>query len=355
MTTASYFERKKIIDVIKYRWLWLSISLALIIPAIGIMVYSSIVTPNHVPFRLGIDFTGGTLSQYGFNKEINQKEISKLRENLEKIGITNAVIQIENKPNSETKEEKQEPGKNQTASKEAIIGDTSKNIEQVSKNVKTVVSVRTKFLKSHGENSESKQMNTVINKTLGEYIPLQTSAIGPTLGQELFKNAMIALMLCFFGIVGYLTVRFSIDYAMFALVALFHDAIFVCGVFSLLGLLFGTEIDSLFITAILTVIGFSVHDTIVVFDRIRENAKFMGKKKTFNEIVNASVNQTLARSINTSLTALITLLALYLFGGVTTKDFVLAMILGIAIGTYSSIFNASVFLAMWREGQEQPA
>jgi len=184
-------------------------------------------------------------------------------------------------------------------------------------------------------------------------VPLQVSAIGPTLGKELFKNAMIGILLCFFGIIGYLTVRFNIDFAVCALVALFHDAIFVCGAFSLMGLLFGTEVDSLFITAILTVIGFSVHDTIVVFDRIRENSKYLSKKKSFNEIANISVNQTLARSINTSLTALITLLALYFFGGSTTRDFVLAMILGIITGTYSSIFNASVLLAMWREGESK--
>jgi preprotein translocase subunit SecF len=124
------------------------------------------------------------------------------------------------------------------------------------------------------------------------------------------------------------------------------------GVFSLLGLFYGVHIDSLFVTAILTVLGFSVHDTIVVFDRIRENLKFYSKNATYDEIVNASVNQTLARSINTSLTTLITLGALYFFGGVTTKDFVLVMILGIAIGTYSSIFFASTLVALWHDKSE---
>ena len=119
---------------------------------------------------------------------------------------------------------------------------------------------------------------------------------------------------------------------------IFHDVIFVIGIFSILGLFYNVQIDGLFITAILTVVGFSVHDTIVVFDRIRENLRYYSKKMSFGEIVDASVNQTLARSINTSVTTLITLGALYFFGGVTTKDFVLAMILGIAIGTYSSIF-----------------
>ena len=114
-------------------------------------------------------------------------------------------------------------------------------------------------------------------------------------------------------------------------------------------MVFGTQIDTLFITAVLTVVGFSVHDTIVVYDRIRENTKYLSKKMSFVEIVNSSVNQTLARSINTSLTCVITLLGLYLFGGVTTRDFVLVMLLGIIMGTYSSIFFASVLLAMHRE------
>ena len=178
---------------------------------------------------------------------------------------------------------------------------------------------------------------------------VQVTSVGPTLGKELFTNSITALLLAFLGIVVYLSFRFQVDYAVIAVAALFHDALFILGIFSIFGLLFGMQIDSLFITALLTVIGFSVHDTIVVFDRVRENTKFLKKKHSFNDIVNASVNQTLARSINTSVTTLITLGALYLFGGVTTKDFVLAMILGIAIGTYSSIFFASALLAWWRE------
>ena len=201
---------------------------------------------------------------------------------------------------------------------------------------------------SSKENNEITKVNDSLKSSFGNFIPLQVSAVGPILGKELFKNAMVALLLAFAAIVGYLTIRFKLDYAVFALVALFHDALFVCGVFAILGLLFKTEIDSLFITAILTVIGFSVHDTIVVFDRIRENSRFLAKKMSFNDIVNASVNQTLARSINTSFTAFITLLALFFFGGSTTRDFILAMVLGIAIGTYSSIFNADTLLAMWR-------
>jgi preprotein translocase subunit SecF len=175
------------------------------------------------------------------------------------------------------------------------------------------------------------------------------SSVGPTLGKELFANSMIAVTLAFLGIVAYLTIRFQFDYALAAILGLAHDVIFVCGIFSILGLAFGVEIDALFVTAILTVIGFSVHDTIVVFDRVRENLRYYAKKMSFGEIINFSVNQTLTRSINTSLTTLITLFALYFFGGVTTKNFVLAMILGIAIGTYSSIFFCTVLVDIWEE------
>ena len=173
------------------------------------------------------------------------------------------------------------------------------------------------------------------------------------MGKELFKNSMIALSLAVLGIIAYLTIRFKFDYALAAILGVVHDVLFVVGVFSILGLVYNVQIDGLFITALLTVIGFSVHDTIVVFDRIRENLRYYAKKMSFGEIVDASVNQTLARSINTSMTTLITLLALYVFGGVTTKDFVLAMILGIAIGTYSSIFFCSMLVDFWND-KKQP-
>jgi preprotein translocase subunit SecF len=135
-----------------------------------------------------------------------------------------------------------------------------------------------------------------------------------------------------------------------AILALLHDVLVVIGVFAILGLLFGIEIDALFVTAMLTVIGFSVHDTIVVFDRVREN---IGKRRfeRFEETVNYSLVQTLARSINTSVTVLLTLLALYLFGGQSIKTFVLALLIGVASGTYSSIFNASMMLVIWENGE----
>src|SRR5206468_6878399 len=135
-----------------------------------------------------------------------------------------------------------------------------------------------------------------------------------------------------------------------AIIALLHDVLVVLGVFSILGWLLNVQVDTLFITAILTVVGFSVHDTIVVFDRIRENMR-RRTSETFDQVVNASLVQTMARSLNTSLTVIFTLSALTLFGGATIRPFTLALLVGIISGTYSSIFNASMILVMWDKGE----
>lgn len=328
--SSPFLREKNIIDVVKYKWLWLGISLLFIIPGIVAMIYSTIIYPTHSPLRLGIDFTGGTLLQYGFEKQLNPSEVATVRTDLSKLGIDNPIIQIEG------------------------ASSTLKSSTAKAKDIKSVLSIRARFLDSANSNNEISKVNDSLRTSFGEFVPLQVTSVGPTLGKELFRNAMFALLLVFAAIVGYLAFRFQLDYGVFALVALFHDALFVCGVFAILGLFLKVEVDSLFITAILTVVGFSVHDTIVVFDRIRENSRFLAKKMTFNDITNASVNQTLHRSVNTSLTALITLLSLYFLGGVTTRNFVLAMILGIIVGTYSSIFNASTLLAMWRSRSTAP-
>jgi preprotein translocase subunit SecF len=198
-----------------------------------------------------------------------------------------------------------------------------------------------------------------LRSKLGDFKVLSVDKVSATIGPELLQSGLVAMLITFGMMVAYISYRFKFDYAICAIVALVHDVLALCGIFAILGLAIGTEVDSLFISAILTVIGFSVHDTIVVFDRIRENAKYVGSKasdpvrgdykKTFGDVANDSVNQTLARSIYTSLTVIITLTALYLLGGVTTRDFVLAMLIGVISGTYSSIFNASCLLVVWRE------
>lgn len=320
MSNPETVGNKHLIDIVKYRFWWFALSALLIVPGIIAMIYSSMIYPNHAPLKVGIDYTGGTILQYSVNKSINNMEMSQTREKLEKAGIENPFLQIINVNPSSAK----------------------------SKNIKSIISIRTKFI---GE-KDTKELSKVSDVITAEYPDsqlIQVSSVGPTLGAELLKNSLFALALASLGIVIYLSVRFQLDFAIAAILALAHDALFVIGCFSIFGLLFNVQIDGLFVTAILTVIGFSVHDTIVVFDRIRENLRYYSKKMSFGELVNLSVNQTFVRSINTSLTVLITLGALYLFGGVTTRDFVLAMILGILIGTYSSIFFASMLIDVWRE------
>ena len=182
---------------------------------------------------------------------------------------------------------------------------------------------------------------------------MQVNSVGPTLGSELLKNTMTALALAFVAMVIYISFRFQIEYGWIALLTLFQDVIFVVGIFAIRGIYQDVTIDSLFITAILTVIGYSINDTIVVFDRIRENMRFLAKKHSSNDIINASINQTLARSINTTATTLFTLLALYFFGGSTIKEFVLATIIGVAAGAYSSIFTAGTILSIVKEKMEK--
>ncbi len=318
--------KKHVVHIVKYRVLWIVLSAILLTPGIIAMLYSSITYPNHAPMKVGIDYTGGTILQYGLKQNISNKDLTTTRTNLEKIGVENPYLQILN------------------------VNNTQQNETQ--NNINSIISIRTKFI---GESSDDVQNITNALQTQFENPELiQVSSVGPTMGKELFKNSFIAVALAFLGICIYLSLRFRFDYAIAAILGIFHDVIFVCGMFSILGLRYNVQINGLFITAILTVIGFSVHDTIVVFDRIRENLRYYSKKMTFGEIVDASVNQTLARSINTSLTTLITLLALYFFGGVTTKDFVLAMILGIAIGTYSSIFFCSMLVDFWNDKKNSP-
>jgi preprotein translocase SecF subunit len=175
------------------------------------------------------------------------------------------------------------------------------------------------------------------------------TTVGPVVSADLIAQALILILAGSIGILLWITVRFrDVRFGVAALLAMLHDVIVVVGIFAVLGTLFGVEIDALFVTAMLTVIGFSVHDTIVVFDRIRENrARHAGEP--FDRIVNHSVLQTFGRSINTSLTVVLTLLALLLFGGSAIRFFVLALLLGITSGTYSSIFNASPILVTWHE------
>jgi preprotein translocase SecF subunit len=177
---------------------------------------------------------------------------------------------------------------------------------------------------------------------------LEQTTVGPIVSAELVQDAIKLILFGSLGILLWVGFRFgSIKFGATALAALIHDVIVVVGIFAILGTLFGVQVDALFVTAMLTVIGFSVHDTIVVYDRIRENkARHAGEP--FDRIVNHSIMQTFGRSINTSLTVVVTLTALLLFAGASIRYFVLALLIGIISGTYSSIFNASPLLVVWQ-------
>ena len=178
--------------------------------------------------------------------------------------------------------------------------------------------------------------------------PRSLTTVGPLIGSELIRSSIILIAVGELFILAYLWVRFGFRFGTAAIIALLHDVIVVIGVFAILGYFFALEFDALFVTALLTIIGFSVHDTIVVFDRIREN-RIRHAGEPFGAIVNHSILQTLGRSINTSLTVVVTLAALYLLGPITIRTFTLALLIGVISGTYSSIFNASQLLVSWYE------
>jgi len=304
------------IDLVKYRWFWFGISLAILIP--GLVGIFMCCMKYHAPLKPGIDFTGGSILQYQFEQPAN---LEPVREVLNENGFAGSQVQVA-----------------QIAGEQVVI-------------------MRTRAIESE---TDKQKLDSAFRNKLGPFKMLSVDKVSATIGPELLASGIFSLLITFGMMVAYITYRFKLDYAICAIIALLHDAVALCGIFALLGLIAGTEVDSLFISAVLTVIGFSVHDTIVVFDRIRENSKYVGSKKassdgtgtqrlTFADIANQSVNQTLARSLYTSLTVLITLTALFFLGGVTTKDFVLAMLVGIVSGTYSSIFNASCLLVYWRD------
>jgi preprotein translocase subunit SecF len=209
----------------------------------------------------------------------------------------------------------------------------------------------------------SKQMDAELKRAIqeelrekfGPFTELRFESVGPSVGVEVSRRASYAVLFAAIGILVYITIAFrqvpnAFRYGTCAIIAMIHDVAVVIGMASIFGLLFGWEVDALFLTALLTVIGFSVHDSIVVFDRIRENIR-RHRGEPFEDVVNHSIIQTLDRSINTQLTVVFTLTALLLFGGVTIRHFIATLLVGIISGTYSSIFNAAPLLVVWENGE----
>ncbi len=287
----------------KKNWYFL-FSLLVIIPGIVSLILWHL--------NLSIDFTTGSELTFSFQKTLTQQEIDKVK----------LLIKSENVPVSNTEVSQR------------LISFKTQPIDQ-SKNETIVQKIQSSF-----KNSKEETFQT----------------IGPTIGKETTINAFKTLVIASILIVLYITWSFrkipkpasSLKFGICAIIALIHDVLVVVGIFSILGHFWGIQVDSLFVTALLTVIGFSVHDTIVVFDRIRENLNRMGSSN-FSHVVNESILQTLVRSLNTSLTVILVLIALLLFGGETIRWFVVALLIGVTSGTYSSIFNASPLLVLWHE------
>lgn len=300
------------LQVIKQRNLWWFISAAIILAGIVSMVISW--QTIGAPLRPSLDFVGGTRLQFELDcskpgncdKPI---ETSAVQEVMTAAGHGNSSIQV--------------VGQEQHA-----------------------VSIRTSPLSVE----ERTQLRNALSERLGAFDPAksQIDTVGPVIGQQLFSAGLLALIVSFVGITIYMSLRFQLDFAVFAIIALFHDVLITVGTFSILGLVMGTEVDSLFIVALLTIVGFSVNDTVVIYDRIRETSA-LNPTEDIDEIVDAAVNQTLTRSVNTTLTVLLTLTSIFLFGGESLKNFALALIIGFTMGAYSSIFIASTLLALWRK------
>jgi preprotein translocase subunit SecF len=228
--------------------------------------------------------------------------------------------------------------------------------------------IRTKSLDPNTAETQQRNIRAALQAEYGPATTIeQVQSVGATVSQESTRSAVIAVLGACAAILIYLTLAFRkaphpIRYGVCAIVAMLHDVLVVLGLASILGVLIGLEVDALFLTALLTVISFSVHDTIVVFDRIRENLLSRRSGETFEDIVNHSIVQTLPRSINTQLTSMFTLTALLLFGGASIRNFVAVLLIGLISGTFSSIFNAAQLLVVWENrewsrwfGRSEPA
>ncbi len=288
-------------ELVKARKFTYAFSLVLILASLAsLFVYG---------LKLGIDFTGGSVVEVEYESPRPGEEV--LHEKMSELGLGQFILQP--------------------------VGESG-------------FSLRTREL---GEADGRRILGAF--SSFGEIKHFSVNSIDPPIGRELRTRSVWATILVLAAIILYIAFAFrkvskpvsSWFYGLFAVVALFHDIFIPLGLFSALGHFKGVEIDTLFVTAILTVLGFSVHDTIVVFDRIRENLKLNIANQSFEEIVGKSLSQTIVRSVNTSLTVLVVLTALYFFGAESTKYFSLALIVGIVAGTYSSIFIASPLLVTW--------
>ncbi len=295
------------LHIIEKRKFWYTLSL--------IITIGAVISLSVFGFKYGLDFTGGSLMELEYSKSrpANDTVVNFLK----KQGLENVRVQP-------------------SGDKGVIMRLPEVNEEK-----------HQQLLKAFADDAKNIEADDTVNE-------LRFESFGPSLGSELKRQSIYAVLLVLAAIIAYLAYAFrkvshpvaSWKFGTVAVIALIHDVLVLVGVFSLLGHFYGTEIDSLFITALLTLLGFSVHDTIVTMDRIRENL-FKHQDETFEMVVNRSINETMSRSINTSLTTLFAVTAIFLYGGSSIHDFSLALMVGIIVGTYSSIFIAAPLLATW--------
>lgn len=284
----------------KYKWLYFLLSSLILVPGIISLILFGL--------KPAIDFTGGSLLEIKTENELNPKEIETLI--IEKNFEVSSV---------------QESGENQ-------------------------ILIRLQPI----EKEQAEEIKSLIRERFGqEPEEVRFETVGPTLGQELIRKTIWAIVFAAGFIMAYVAWRFKdAKFGVCAILAMFHDTFILLGSFSLLGHFLGIEIDTLFVTAVLTILSFSVHDTVVVYDRIRESQKLL-PKTSFEDLINKAVTETLSRSVNNSMTIIFMLIALLLLGGATIKWFVAALLIGTIAGTYSSTFTAAPLLVVWERMTEK--
>jgi len=291
------------IDIVNKRNWFFLISIILLVPGIISMLAFG--------FRLGIDFSSGTVMTLRFSQPVDQ---STLRQQMADLGYGDATIQ------------KTSDGDFLVRTKDINTDQKIALIDGLKKGLKLEVTIR------------------------------DFSTVSPLVASEVARNAAIAVGVASLFMILYIAFAFRhmpspFKWGLSAVIALLHDVLIVMGIFSILGWLIGYQVDSMFITAMLTIVGFAINNTCVVYDRIRENVR-RGISKDFAVTVNSSILETMARCLNTSLTVILTCLALYIFGGVTIQQFIMALLVGVVVGIYDSIFVAGPLLVMWDRGMK---
>ena len=335
-------------DIVGKRNLWFIISAILTIPGVLFIILGGL--------KPSIDFTGGTEWEVRYADE---PTVTEMTATLAELSYADALVtelpdgflRIRTDPIDLIPPETPEPSADASPSADPSASASLEPSASASPSGSAAPSVSPSVEPSPApiaEGTEFADLEAQLEDRFGAGEPRSLRTVGPIIGADLIRSSAILIIIGELFILGYLWMRFGFRFGTAAIVALLHDVILVVGTFAILGYFFSVEFDALFVTALLTIIGFSVHDTIVVFDRIREN-RIRHSGESFGAIVNHSILQTMGRSIITSLTVVVTLGALLLLGPSTISTFALALLLGVVSGTYSSIFNAAQILVAWNE------